>query len=423
MRFREADFESAPEIVHDSKATWPFSYRDLEPHYDEAEQLLDISGESGTDPTEPARKIPYPQQPGKLSVTSGMIQDAARSLKLKPFRLPLAINYTHENGVGKCIACPTCDTFACAIEAKNDLATRIIPKLTKSGMTLQPSTIAVRLNYEHGKLTAVECYDKIKNERISYSGKVIILSAGALASPHLLLASELEKCNPGGRTVGRYLTRHCNAIAFGFFRKDPNPEDEFHKQIGIHDFYFGHPTIATPEGKLGSMQQLQTPPVGLVEAQVPWPLGKLLALGVPHLTGLLVMAEDQPQFKNGVEVDFGKTDRFGLPELLVSHEYSERDLAARGALVQKAKQILKEAGALFCYVHNIYTFSHAVGTVRMGSDPEESALDEFCQFRGIENLYVVDGSFFPTSGGLNPSLTISANALRVGEHIVQNVLN
>ncbi|MCG3118964.1 MAG: hypothetical protein ALAOOOJD_01260 [bacterium] len=234
----------------------------------------------------------------------------------------------------------------------------------------------------------------------------------------MLLASDLQNLNPAGDTVGRYLMRHCNAIVFGFFPRRPNPDKQFHKQLGIHDFYFGHPSIKHPAGKLGSMQQLQTPPVGLVQAHLPKPLGQWLSPAVEHLTGLLVMAEDQPQYDNHVAIDHSRTDRYGLPQLTVTHHYTARDVAACQALIKKARQILRKAGAVFCYVHQIKTFSHAVGTVRMGKDATTSPLDEFCRFRGVENLYVVDASFMPTSAGLNPSLTIAANALRVGEYLV-----
>ena len=296
-----------------------------------------------------------------------------------------------------------------------------MPRLIEHGLLLRPNTIATKLIHENGKITRVTGYDKSENKHVSFTGKLIILAAGTLASPHLLLASGLEKYNPGGDVIGRYLTRHCNAIAFGFFPKKPNPKNEFHKQIGIHDFYFGHASIKNPAGKLGSMQQLQTPPIGLVHSIVPRPFGHLLGLGVPHLTGLLVMAEDQPQYDNHVAVEFNTIDQFGLPQLLVTHHYTKRDYAARAALLQKAGEILKKAGALFCYLHKIKTFSHAVGTVRMGEDAKTSALDQYCQFRGVDNLFVIDGSFMPTSGGLNPSLTIAANALRASEYIIKNM--
>ena len=423
MRFREADFEANPVIARDSSAYWPYTYPDLEPYYTHAEQLLNIAGEAGTDPTEPYRSSSYPQKLNDLSHTSQTIRNAAQQLGLKPFRLPLAINYSSDQERNPCVACTTCDSFACAIQAKNDLATCVLPDLIKKGLELKANTVVTRLVTDGKRVVALECVDRKTNKKSSYRAKLFILSAGALGSPHLLLASDLQHLNPGGHAIGRYLMRHCNGIVFGLFPRHPNPAKQFHKQLGIQDFYFGHPTIQDPPGKLGNLQQLQTPPVGLVEAYLPKPLGKLLSPLVEHLTGLLVMAEDQPQSSNRVAIDRTQTDRFGLPQLTITHHYTKRDEAARLALIKKAKQILRKAGAWFFYVHKIETFSHAVGTVRMGDDPKTSALDPYCRFRGIDNLYVVDGSFMPTSAGLNPSLTIAANALRVGEQIVKQEIS
>lgn len=116
-------------------------------------------------------------------------------------------------------------------------------------------------------------------------------------------------------------------------------------------------------------------------------------------------------------VDERAADRFGLPRLIISHRYTERDCAAGHALARRARAILRRAGAWAFYRHRIGTFSHAVGTVRMGADPRTSALDPDCRFRGIDNLYVVDGSVMPTSAGVNPSLTIAATALRAAHRL------
>jgi choline dehydrogenase-like flavoprotein len=420
MRFREADFKADPEIVGDSSAAWPFGYSELEPYYARAEHLLGVAGEAGEDPTEPHRSGPYPHRFNGLSATSRRIADAARSLGLNPFRMPLAINFRDDDGRAACVACTTCDTFACAIGAKNDLATGVLPDLIARGLELQPNTVATRLEVDRGRITSVACHDKRTGESRRVRGSLVFVCAGAIGSPHLLLASGLEELSPAGHTIGRYLMRHCNAIVFGFFLRHPNKPAEFHKQLAIHDFYFGHPEVETPVGKLGSMQQLQSPPVGLVKAMLPWPVGQLLSPGVKRLTGLLVMAEDVPQVGNGVALDpSGQKDRYGVPRLTITHHYADRDLAACNALTGQAKRVLRAAGGLFSYVHHIRTFSHAVGTVRMGDDPGTSALDPYCRFRGVENLYVVDGSFMPTSAGLNPSLTIAATALRVGEHVLE----
>jgi choline dehydrogenase-like flavoprotein len=418
LRFRQKDFQNTREIVGDSGAEWPYSYEDLEVYYSEAEKLLNVAGVAGQDPTEPAQNRNYSQNPAVLSQISQKIKRAGEKLGLHPFHLPLAINYSNNEKQSVCINCTTCDTFACAISAKNDLATILIPDLIKKGMSLLPNAIVTKLDVKDKQIESVICFDKTENRKKSFTAKYIILSAGSLSSPHMLLSSGLQEHNPGGQNVGRFLMRHVNAIVFGIFPSKADKEDTFHKQLAFHDFYFGHSTIAEPQGKLGSIQQLQSPPAGLVRNELPRPFGNWLSPAVKLLTGLLVIAEDQPQSDNQVALNWQKKDKFGLPELTITHHYSDRDLAAIGVLKKKAKQILRKTGAWFFYVHDIRTFSHAVGTVRMGKDPKTSVLDEFCQFRGIDNFFVVDGSFMPTSAGLNPSLTISANALRVGEYIV-----
>jgi choline dehydrogenase-like flavoprotein len=419
LRFRERDFQPEPEIVQDSGARWPFGYDELEPYYTRAEKLLNVAGESGVDPTEPPRTTPYSRGPTRLSHTSGVIERAARDLGMHPFRLPLAINYENGSTRQACKACTTCDAFACAVEAKNDVATAIIPDLMRGGMELRPRTVATRLVLEGDRIVAVECVDRESGRVVRVEGEVVVLAGGVLATPHLLLASHLERVNPAAHAVGRYLMRHCNGLVYGFFRHPPNPAREFHKQIGIHDFYFGHREISAPPGKLGCIQQVMAPPIGLIQARVPALIGRILSLGVEHVTGLLAIAEDTPQLGNGVTVDWESHDTYGMPLPLVRHDYTARDLLARRALLRQAKRVLRKAGARFFYVHGIETFSHAVGTVRMGSDPATSPLDELGRYRGVRNLWVTDGSVMPTSAAVNPSLTISAIALRAGDAIAR----
>ena len=420
LRFREADFEALDEIAGESGARWPLRYSDLEPYYSRAEALLDVAGEPGRDPTEPPRSAPYPQPPGELARTSRRLEQAALSLGLHPFRLPLAINYRVEEGRRRCVACMTCDGFACAISAKNDIATRVLPELMGQGLRLATRTVAVRLVTRGDVVESAECVDTRTGERRSYRARRFLVAAGALATPHLLLASRLEERNPAGAHIGRYLMRHCNAMVFGVFPLPPNPGLQFHKQIGIHDFYFGHPAGRGPSGKLGCIQQVVTPQASLVRAHLPAPFGHLLGPAVRHTTGLLAIAEDQPRFENHVTLDWRRLDRYGRPELGIRHRYTARDLAARRALVREAKRILRRAGAWLFHTHAIRTFSHAVGTVRMGSEPATAPLDATCRFRGIENLFVVDGSVMPTSAAVNPSLTIAANAMRAAALMVRS---
>jgi choline dehydrogenase-like flavoprotein len=421
FRFREQDFDAAPEIVDGTGAGWPVDYAALEPFYTRAERLLGVAGEAGADPTEPPRSAPYPQSPPRLSGASKRMAEAMRSLGLHPFRIPLAINHAAAEG-SICQACTTCDTFACAVSAKNDLAVRVLPQLLAGGMEIRPGTVVTRVLVEGGRAAGVECVDKESGERMAFRAGTVVVAAGALATPHLLLASGVEKLNPAGDAVGRYMMRHCNAMTFGVFPTRPNPQNEHHKQVAVHDFYFGSAEPGAPAGPLGNMQQIMGPQPSLIGHVLPkwmkWAV-RLAEVPASRLTGILSIAEDQPRAENRVRLDPTRTDAYGMPKMVVEHDYTPRDLAARRFMIRKAKTILRRAGALFCVNWDVSTFSHAVGTVRMGDDETTSPLDPECRFRGVDGLYVTDGSVFPTSAGVNPSLTIAANALRVGRLIAR----
>lgn len=417
FRFRERDFEPEPAIVGGSGARWPLGYAELEPSYAQAERLLGVAGDDGEDPTAPPRRDGFPHPPAALSPTSRRIWEAARRLGYRPFRLPLALNHARAGGRTPCEACGTCDLFACAVGAKNDLATAVLPGLLARGLQLRPRTVAVRLRAAGDRVAAVECVDRETGESVTFEARVFVLAAGALASPHLVLASGLESRSPARPAVGRFMTRHQNVIVAGLFPRPTDPDRQFHKQVGIHDLYFGDPGAGAPEGKLGAIQQLPTPPPALVRAHLPPAVGPLVSPLLRNVTGLLTMAEDQPREENGVALDPARRDRYGLPQLVVSHRPSRRDLAASAALVRHARGILRESGAVVTRLQEIRTFSHAVGTLRWGDDPRTAPVDPEGRFRGLENLYVADASVFPTAGGVNPSLTVAAVALRIGARL------
>jgi choline dehydrogenase-like flavoprotein len=269
--------------------------------------------------------------------------------------------------------------------------------------------VCVRLRRRGWRIDAVEYVDRISGEHGTLRAERVIVAAGALATPHLILASDLARASPAGKTVGRYLTRHRNAVVFGVFAGTPISGGAFDKQVALLDLY----------ATAGSIQQL-TPPLGLVKAYLPAGLRSLGAHAISRCAGLLTIAEDQPRIENGVAIDWRTTDRFGLPTLHVRHSYSARDDRSGGKLVRAAKQVLREAGALFTWTHRIETFSHALGTVRMGPDERTSPLDGAGRFTGLDNLFITDGSALPRSAGLNPSLTIAANALRIGTAIARS---
>jgi hypothetical protein len=206
--------------------------------------------------------------------------------------------------------------------------------------------------------------------------------------------------------------RHINSVNFGYLR-GRFARDGFAKNLGIHDFYAGDSAPDAPSGPLGGIQSLPAPPEGVVRTQVPWPLPVLAERFLARAAGLLTIGEDQPRRENHVALDPARQDAAGLPGLRITHRYTARDLAVDRALRRRARRILRAAGALFCYHRPIRTFSHALGTVRMGHDERSAPLDAQGRFRGLDNLRVVDASTFPTAAAVNPSLTIAANALRI----------
>jgi choline dehydrogenase-like flavoprotein len=421
FRFREKDFLSTTEIIADSGAKWPIEYVDLAPYYDLAESILGVNGGTDNDPTNPSlgQAINPPPPHIELADITQKIKHGAESLGYAPFRIPLAINHTIKNRL--CTLCVRCDTFVCNVHAKNDLATVILNH--NADIEIYANTIVKKIKTYNNKVEAILAYDKVNKQEVEFRAKVVILSAGSLGTPHLLLNSELDKINPAGNIIGRYLTRHINAITFGIFPGKADKQGRFHKELAIMDYYFGHKDVAYPKDKIGSLQQVSTPPKELVINALPYPLGSLVSKGVDLITGLLSIAEDQPQYKNHIGLDKSSVhNEYNIYPAYISHEYTKRDEAAIAVLKSAAKKIMLKSGAIGAYNHDIRTFSHSLGTARMGDDERTSVVDKNCKFRGLDNLFITDGSVFPTSGGVNPSLTIAANSLRVGEYIVNNFL-
>ncbi|MDA0747940.1 MAG: FAD-binding protein, partial [bacterium] len=163
LRLREKDFD-----------LWPISYSDLEPHYDMAEQMLEVHGEAGEDPFEPSRSGAYPFQSIELTAPARRIYDAARALGHRPFHIPLAINFSNPART-VCIRCITCDGFPCKVEAKNDLTTTFLARAQAFDFEMMPGVIVARLVEENGKISAVECIEKETGKELSFSAKAIIL--------------------------------------------------------------------------------------------------------------------------------------------------------------------------------------------------------------------------------------------------------
>ena len=401
LRLRERDFER-----------WPIGYEALEKHYCEVEQLLGVHGQSGADGCEPRRTEEYPFAPIELAAPAQRLQSAAERIGLQPFRIPLAINFSDENRP-ICIRCNTCDGFPCKIEAKNEMTTTVLRRAQELGAEVMAGAIADRLEESAGRVRSIRCVNRESKEVFQVSADLFVLGAGALHSPGILLRSGLERF-PNSRFIGRFLMRHCNAVVAGVFPFRTNRSNAFHKQLCFTEFY--EESREKHGTATGVIQDIYTPAAIAIRHFAPFGVKRLAGAAARYMQNLLCIAEDEPRFENSVRLS-AERDAFGLQTVRVDHEYTAADYERRDLLVAQARRVLKAAGALLTRVHEIDTFSHALGTLRCGTSPEDSVLDADCRFWGVDNLYVLDGSCLPASGGVNPSLTIAANALRVAGQI------
>ena len=392
---------------------WPFDYDDLEPHYTRAENLLDVYGLAGADPQDPPRSAPYPRQSIDFTAPARRLHDAARSLGYRPFALPMALNFGDESRP-LCVLCNTCDGYPCRIEAKNDLTAMVLNRAQDQGLEIRAGVIASRLLTDGDRVGELEYVDAETGEVCSVAASRFIVAAGALQTPALLLRSGFDGRSPGGYWIGRRLMRHCNAVVTGVFRRQTNPENTFHKQLCLTDFYDDmRDRLGTATG---TIQDIYTPARQVIEHHAPPGLRRVAGWLSAFMQNLLCIAEDDPRVGNVVTL--GEPDGFGVATPRVDHEYSAADYERRDYLVMRARRVLKAAGALRTRLYEIDSFSHGVGTVGMAATPEEGALDPQGRVWGVDNLWVTDGSAFPTSSGVNPSLTIAANALRVAPAII-----
>lgn len=408
-RLREDDFG---EIQHAGGVSpaWPISYADLAPYYDRAERLYWVHGETGADPTDPPRSgpFPFPKMP-----SDPYMDDLAEKLRdqgLHPAPLPVGVDY---RAGGRCIRCRTCDAFPCRFLAKGDAEVCVVrPALAWPNVTLWTRSKATRLETNGRGETAVGLVVEREGARVRVGADIVVLAAGAVNSAALLLQSATDRHPQGlgnnSGLVGRHYMVHNNSVLVAINPRRPNPT-VFQKTIAVNDFYragfdarFPYPMgNLQPVGKLqGAMMR------GAAPTAPDWSLDFASRFSVDWW----VMSEDLPDPANRVTLDTGGN--------IVIH-WRPNNLAAHDRLMKHAKAMLRRAGypILLDKQMGIETNSHQCGTLRFGVDSRHSVLDPFCRVHDLDNVYVVDASFFPSSTAVNPALTIAAQALRVGDHL------
>jgi choline dehydrogenase-like flavoprotein len=404
-RLRRQDFQ---ETRHEDgmSPAWPIDYDTLAPYYDRAERMYHVHGQAGDDPTEPPRG-PYPYPPVEHSREIGEIVLRLREQGLHPSALPLGVIRPGEDG--GCILCATCNSFPCKLHAKSEAEVcGVQPALRQASVTLWTRALARRLIATRSRVEAVEI--ERDGEILRVEAPLVIVSCGAVNSAALLLRSTSPDhpqglANSSGLAGRRYMA-HLATMMQGFhpFRRNTTV---FQKTVAINDFYLRGPDTPFPLGQIQS--QGRTHGI-MAKAVVPWAPLWAYDAWVARGVDWLAMTEDLPREDNRVIVDADGRIRL---------HYRPNNLGAHRRLVKETTRILKRLGFLvvMTHSHKNKNTTHQCGTLVFGSDPRRSVLDPYCRTHDIDNLFVVDASFFPSSAAVNPGLTIAAQAIRVADHI------
>lgn len=400
-RFRRSDFE---EVQHQDgvSPSWPFSYDDLEPYYGQAERLYQVHGQLGEDPTEPPHSTPYPFSALAHEPTIERLAAAFRAQGLHPFHMSNGINLdTDEDRRAETAS----DGAPSPTGAKSDAENRAVrPALESSTVRLLTNAYVRRLvtDGRGGRVTAAEAIVDGRSVRIS--ARTFVISAGAVNSAALLLRSATDQ-HPDGLAnssglVGRRYMVHNSTFFLGI---DPRRRNRtaWQKTLGLNDWYERGPG-GYPLGNLQMLGKLQP---AMVKSARPWAPSWALKLVTDRSIDLYLTTEDLPRLDNRIHADGDS----------ISVSWTPNNLAPHGQLVRQVSRAVRRAGYPIILTErmSIATNSHQCGLAVAGHDPGRSVLDAQCRAHDLENLFVVDSSFFPSSGALNPALTIAANALRV----------
>jgi choline dehydrogenase-like flavoprotein len=430
FRLRREDFG---ELRHHGgiSPAWPITYDELEPYYTQAEQLYHVHGERNVDPTDPQASAPYPHPAVSHEPRLRQLHEDFARQGVTPFHVPLGIMLNErDRRASSCIRCATCDGFPCLVGAKSDAQTcGIDHAVLHDNVTLLTGARVTRLETSASgrEITGVEVEREGRMER--YSGSIVVVAAGAINSAALLLRSA-SGAHPNGLAngsgmVGRHYMGHINSVMLALSRC-PNPT-VFQKTLAVNDFYFGTKEFPYPMGHISFVGKLDA--VALSAGAPAIAPGWTLELMAKHSLDFWLTSEDLPDPENRVTLD-----RQG--NIVLS--YTPNNQEGHKRLTAKLAELMK--GQTRCDVHGhdchqglfgrslflgqripLAGVAHQNGTLRFGTDPKTSVLDVHCKAHDLDNLYVVDGSFFPSSAAVNPALTIMANALRVGDHLLERL--
>jgi choline dehydrogenase-like flavoprotein len=441
-RFHPDDFRMRSRFGDcEELADWPYGYDELEPYYTRAEWEVGVSGAAGANPFDGPRSRPYPMPALDAHPLSARLDASCARLGLHAFPTPRAINSRPYQGRPACAYCRSCGGYGCPIGARGTTEAALLPRAEATGRCEVRAGAMVREVTVGRDGLATGCvYLDEEGREVEVRARVVCVCCSAVESARLLLLSRSPRFPDGlantSGLVGRHLQFHGASLGEARFRYDRHRDEPLrdpHPFLGrsLMDHYFLPPGVSDLDK--GGLIRFGLPAAG------PVTIGRSLANSGGTLTWgpelrrrireyfcdyrtvyFEVFHDFVPTAGTFVDLDPEVQDRWGLPVARIHLRPAEHQKVAGRWLVERGLEVLAAMGAdelLPGTCGGSATFL-IHGTCRAGDDPRTSVLDPYCRAHEVPNLFVVDGSFMPTSGGAAPTLTILANSVRVAEHIV-----
>jgi choline dehydrogenase-like flavoprotein len=439
-RPRPSDFRMRSlhgEVEGASLADWPIGYDELEPYLTKIEWEFGASG-IAYGPHEVPRSAGYPCPAPPVTAYGMKFYEACAKLGIDAGPVPQALVTSDHNGRPAARCSGFWNLYGDPTLGKSTTLTNFIPDALATGnYELRPDAYVTRVvTGRDGRATGVAYLDAAGRE-VLQEASIVILCATAIESARLLLLSGTNAAPDGlansSGLVGRNATFHEYLYAVGLFDKERH--DPLYGWTGYYlngatfEYYESDASRGHIAGSYVTASGIQHP--------VNWAMPDRPMWGQPmkdadrdfynHAMKVGMILHDLPQETNRVDLDPDVTDAWGLPVARITHRSHPNDLRLAKWQIAKNIEILQAAGAskIFdCGLHGLDQIAgnstHQHGTARMGDDPARSVLDRWCRAHDVDNLYVMDGSCFPTATGVNPTLTMMANAWRCAERIADS---
>ena len=429
-RFHPSDFcvRSLDGVADD----WPIDYNTLAPYYSENDRMMGTSGLAGDPayPSDNAERMP----PLPLGKSGETLAKGFNKLNWHWWPSDVAIATQPHDGRDKCINLGAC-AAGCAQGAKASTDITYWPHAIRAGVELRTRCRVREITVgDDGMATGVIYYDGDGTEH-ELRAHVVVLACNGVGTPRILLNSK-SAAHPDGLAnssglVGKNLMFHPYASIMGVFEEELDGYKGPTKIFRSQEFYETDPGRDFIRGYTFEIFRGQAPVasalVGLQRGRIPWGAGHHKAFRelFKHTAGMVAACEDLPEEHNCVTLHPNLKDSDGIPAPKIDYTLSENSLKMMDHAIAKGTEVLQAAGATEIYTEAPISNGgwHLLGTARMGTDPRTSVVNEWGRSHDVKNLFVVDGSIFVTSAGVNPTRTIQALALYVAEQMKQRLAN